>query len=102
DEDYCAAGESPPGRGAPARHGLGLRVEVRGFQWANPQAANVIFWHYDIVNESTTDYDKVIFGLYMDSGVGGSALSCDGIFESDDDNAFFDKSSRLNLVYTWD
>ncbi|MEP7028258.1 MAG: hypothetical protein ABI960_06655, partial [Candidatus Eisenbacteria bacterium] len=56
-----------------------------------------------ITNESTTDYDdNIIFGLYMDSGVGGSALSCDGIFESDDDNAFFDKSSGLNLVYTWD
>src|SRR6185503_9517049 len=34
--------------------------------------------------------------------VGGSALSCDGIFESDDDNAFFDKSLGLNLVYTYD
>ena len=85
------------------RRGLGLRVEVRGFQWSNPQAGNVIFWHYDIVNESTTDYDDdVIFGLYMDSGVGGSAVSCDGVAESDDDNAFFDKSQGLNLVYTWD
>ena len=86
-----------------SRHGLGLRVEVRGFQWSNPQAANVIFWHYDVVNESTTDYNNIIFGLYMDSGVGGSQLSCDGIFESDDDNAYWDKSvPGLNLVYTWD
>ncbi|MBI5837865.1 MAG: hypothetical protein HZB25_11510 [Candidatus Eisenbacteria bacterium] len=85
------------------RYGLGLRVEVRGFQWANPQASNVIFWHYDITNESTTFYDNnIIFGLYMDSGVGGSAYSCDGLYESDDDNAFFDKASGLNLVYTWD
>ena len=85
------------------RRGLGLRVEVRGFQWSNPQAANVIFWHYDITNEGTTDYDdNIIFGLYMDSGVGGSAISCDGIAESDDDNAYFDRSSGLNLVYTWD
>jgi hypothetical protein len=85
------------------RYGLGLRVEVRGFQWSNPQAGNVIFWHYDITNEGTTDYaDNIIFGLYMDSGVGGSALSCDGIYESDDDNAYFDRSSGLNLVYTWD
>ena len=38
----------------------------------------------------------------MDSGVGGSALSCDGVYESDDDNAYFDKSLGLNLVYTWD
>jgi hypothetical protein len=81
---------------------------VRGFQWANPQAGNVVFWHYDITNEGTTDYDdNIIFGLYMDSGVGGSAISCDGVAESDDDNAFWDRSrsesgSRLNLVYTWD
>jgi hypothetical protein len=84
------------------RRGLGLRVEVRGFQWSNPQAGNVIFWHYDITNESTTTWPDVIFGLYMDSGVGGSALSCDGVYESDDDNAYFDKSLGLNLVYTWD
>jgi hypothetical protein len=90
------------------RRGLGLRVEVRGFQWANPQAANVIFWHYDITNESTTDYpldgqpENIIFGLYMDSGVGGSALGCDGKYESDDDNARFDTTTGLNLVYTWD
>ncbi len=91
-----------------SRRGLGLRVEVRGFQWSNPQAANVIFWHYDITNEGTTDYpqpgeaENIIFGLYMDSGVGGSAISCDGVAESDDDNAKFDTTSGLNLVYTWD
>ncbi len=103
DDDFYDAWRYFPDARDTTRHGLGLRVEVRGFQWANPQAGNVIFWHYDIANESTTDYeDNIIFGLYMDSGVGGSALSCDGIFESDDDNAFWDKSSGLNLVYTWD
>jgi hypothetical protein len=85
------------------RAGLGLKIGVRGFQWANPQAGNVIFWHYDITNEGTTEYDdNVVFGLYMDSGVGGPLLSCDGDHESDDDNAFFDRSTGLNLVYTWD
>ncbi len=85
------------------RHGLGLRVEVRGFQWSNPQAGNVIFWHYDITNESTTDYnDNIVFGLYMDSGVGGSEYSCDNVYESDDDNCFWDRNAGLNLVYTWD
>ena len=102
DDDFYDAWQYFPDARDSTRHGLGLRVEVRGFQWANPQAGNVIFWHYDIVNESTTDYDSIVFGLYMDSGVGGSALSCDGFYESDDDNAFFDKSSGLNLVYTWD
>ena len=110
DDDYYDKWKSlyyPDSRDS-TRHGLGLRVEVRGFQWANPQAANVIFWHYDITNEGTTDYpapgepENIIFGLYMDAGVGGEALSCDGVFESDDDNATFDTTSGLNLVYTWD
>jgi hypothetical protein len=106
DDDFYDAFDFRPDARDSTRHGLGLRIEVRGFQWANPQASNVIFWHYDITNEGTTDYkDNIIFGLYMDSGVGGSALSCDGIYESDDDNAFFDRSFNeqiLNLVYTWD
>lgn len=106
DDDYYDAWDFRPDSRDSTRHGLGLRIEVRGFQWANPQASNVIFWHYDITNEGTTDYDdNIVFGLYMDSGVGGSALSCDGIFESDDDNAFFDRTLNkdvLNLVYTWD
>ncbi len=105
DQFYDAWDYYPDSRDA-TRRGLGLRIEVRGFQWANPQAGNVIFWHYDITNESTTDYnDNIIFGLYMDSGVGGSAESCDHVAESDDDNAFFDRTLNaqvLNLVYTWD
>jgi hypothetical protein len=103
DDNYYDSFDFFPDSLCPDRFGLGLRVDVRGFQWANPQAGNVIFWHYDITNEGTTNYhDNIIFGLYMDSGVGGSAKSCDGVFESDDDNAFFDKSFGLNLVYTWD
>ncbi len=102
DDDFYDAWQYHADSRDNTRHGLGLRVEVRGFQWANPQAGNVIFWHYDITNESTTDYNDMIFGLYMDSGVGGSTVSCDRIAESDDDNAFFDKSAGMNLVYTWD
>jgi hypothetical protein len=103
DDQFYDAWDFYPDSRDTTRRGLGLRIEVRGFQWANPQASNVIFWHYDITNEGTTDYDdNIIFGIYMDAGVGGSARSCDGVYESDDDNAFFDRSSGLNLVYTWD
>lgn len=102
DDAYRIPGFYPDYRDS-TRRGLGMRVEVRGFQWSNPQAGNVIFWHYDIANEGTTDYlDNIIFGIYMDSGVGGSAIGCDPLPESDDDNAFYDKSFGLNLVYTWD
>jgi len=103
DDDFYDAWDFYPDSRDATRRGMGLRVDVRGFQWSNPQSGNVIFWHYDISNESTTDYnDNIIFGIYMDSGVGGSSLSCDGVYESDDDNAYFDKSLGLNLVYTWD
>lgn len=103
DDDFYDAWKFYPDSRDSTRRGLGLRIEVRGFQWANPQSANVIFWHYDITNEGTTDYNEnIIFGLYMDSGVGGSSISCDGVAESDDDNAFYTKRGDLNLVYTWD
>ena len=102
DDNFYDAFNFYPDARDRTRRGLGLRVEIRGFQWSNPQAQNVIFWHYDIINESTTNYEDIIFGLYMDSGVGGSQRSCDGVFESDDDNAFFNRDFGLNLVYTWD
>src|SRR5438552_770022 len=98
DDYYDAFGFFPDSRDS-SRHGLGLRVNVRGFQWSNPQAGNVVFWHYDITNEGMTDYDNnIVFGLYMDSGVGGSAYSpCDQVFESDDYIAFLYNSVCLNL-----
>ncbi|MGQ9798183.1 MAG: hypothetical protein ACUVRG_02655 [Ignavibacterium sp.] len=103
DDNFYDAWAYYPDARDNTRRGLGLRVEQRGFQWSNPQASYVIFFHYDISNESTTSYNNnVIFGLYMDSGVGGSAIGRDGIPESDDDNAFFDRQAGLNLVYTWD
>ncbi len=103
DDDYYDAWDYTPDSRDATRHGLGLRIETRGFQWTNPQAGNVIFWHYDIANEGTTDYnDNIIFGLYMDSGVGGSGIGCDPLPESDDDNAYYDHSTGMNLVYTWD
>jgi hypothetical protein len=106
DDNFYDAWDFFPDSRDRTRRGLGLRIEARGMAWANPQARNVTFWIYEITNEGTTDFDdNIIFGLYMDSGVGGSGLSCDGIFESDDDNAFFDRQFNediLNLVYTWD
>lgn len=75
------------------RGGLGLRVEVRGFQWSHVLAEDIIFWHYDIVNISDFNYPTTLFGFYTDCGVGGTD-------DSEDDNASFDL--LLDLAYCFD
>jgi hypothetical protein len=74
------------------RGGLGLRVEVRGFQWSHVLAEDIIFWHYDIVNISDRDLDKTCFGFYSDPGVGG-------VSSGNDDASY---STVLDLCYAWD
>lgn len=75
------------------RGGLGLRIEVRGFQWSHVLAEDIIFWHYDIVNISDHDYDTTAFGFYTDTGVGGQG-------DNGDDNASYDL--KLDLAYAFD
>jgi hypothetical protein len=102
DQAYDAWDYYPDVRDA-TRRGLGLKIAVRGMQWSLAPARDVIFWHYDITNEGTTPYDdNILFGMYVDPSIGGSSLSCDGIYESDDDNAFWDLSGASNLAYAWD
>jgi len=75
------------------RAGLGLRVEVRGFQWSQVLAEDIIFWHYDIVNLSDFSYPTTLFGFYTDCGVGGTD-------DSEDDCASFD--TKIDLAYCYD
>jgi len=72
--------------------GLGIRVEVRGFQWNNPQARDAIFWEYTIANISDYDLPEVAFGYWVDNGIGGDA--------ADDEWGFFD--TKLDMAYSWD
>ncbi len=73
-----------------SRRGLGMRMAVRGLQWAHVLAEDVIFWIFDVTNVGTTDYDKVLFGMFIDSKNGGH----------DFDNGFYDVV--LDLTYIWD
>lgn len=83
---YCDKNDS-------SRGGLGMRTAVRGFQWSNVLAEDIIFWHYNITNVSTTSYNKVVFGMYCDAGVGGQN-------DSNDDMAGYDLN--YDIAYTWD
>ena len=75
------------------KKGLGLEVEVRLYQWANPLAEDAIFLVYKISNKSDTDLDKVTFGMWGDPHVGGPG-------DWQDDLAFFDQPR--NMVFAWD
>ena len=53
------------------KRGLGLEIETRIYQWANPLAEDAVFLIYKITNKSDKDLDKVIFGMWGDPHVGG-------------------------------
>lgn len=81
------------------RNGLGLEVRVRGMQWAQFLAQDVIFWLYEITNTSTTNYDKVVFGMVAGTYNGVTGTD-DSPQEYDDDYSFFDV--ERDLTYTGD
>jgi len=76
-----------------SRHGMGLEMAVRGFQWSNFLAEDVLFWLYDITNVSTTIYRKAVFGTVVGTLAGG-----DG--DSGDDLGYFDINDWI--TYSWD
>ena len=76
-----------------SRGGLGLQVAVRGFQWSQVLAADVIFWYYEITNIAKQDYTKTVFAQYVDWGIGGTD-------DSSDDRGLFDK--QLDIAWAYD
>ena len=76
--------------------GLGMRVEVRGYQWENPQTRDVIFWEYNISNISDYDLPRATFGYFVDMGVGNAFNFGDDA----DDLGGFDKAT--DMAFIWD
>ncbi len=79
------------------RNGVGIVVRVRGLQWAQVQAQDVLFWLYDISNIGTTIYQKTVFGEVVGGCVGNVGQT---YVDCQDDLGFFDVNN--NLTYTWD
>jgi hypothetical protein len=73
--------------------GLGLRVQVRGYQWNNFEAQDIIFWEYDIANISDYNLPTSGFGYYIDNSIGDDT-------GNDNEPGFF--SSVLDLAYVWE
>jgi hypothetical protein len=92
DREYIGRYNFRPDAGDTSRGGLGMQVRARGFQWSQVLAEDVIFWHYEITNMSTTDYSKVLFAEYVDWGIGGHDNSS---------NNAGDYNKFLNISYAW-
>ena len=59
----------------PSRGGLGLRMYVRGLQWSNPDAQDVIFWLFNIQNFGDLNLPRTVFGFNVGSS-NGSRIGC--------------------------
>ncbi len=77
-----------------SRRGQAIQVSVRGLQWSNFLAQDVIFWLYNIKNDGTSNYDQAVFGVIVGTYVGVETP------EWNDDVSFFD--IRGSITYTWD
>lgn len=73
--------------------GLGLRVEVRGYQWNNPESRDIIFWEYNIANISDYDLPACGFGYWIDPSIGGDT-------GGDSESGYFDK--LIDMTYIWE
>ncbi len=92
DREYLLKNNFTPDADDPSRGGLGMQVKARGFQWSQVLAEDVIFWYYEITNMSTTDYEKTLFGQYIDWGIGGHDNSSNNAGDYDD---------LLDISYAW-
>ena len=71
DDDADEEFEFFPDATDPDRRGLGMRMSVRGLQWSQVLAEDAIFWIFDVTNTGTTDYQRTLFGMFIDSKNGG-------------------------------
>lgn len=71
--------------------GIGVRVETRGYQWANPLVRDAIFFEYNVANISDYDLPSVGFGFHVDNGIGN---------ENNDELGYYD--TYLDLAFSWD
>lgn len=73
--------------------GLGLRIEVRGYQWSNNEALDIVFWEYNISNISNYNLPKSGFGYFVDNSIGGDASG---------ENEVGYRDKLLDLSYVWE
>jgi hypothetical protein len=94
EENFLQNDFLPDSLNDPTRRGHGIQVSVRGLQWSNFLAQDVVFWLYNIKNDGLESYDQAVFGTLVGTYVGVEAP------EYSDDASFF--NVRESITYTWD
>jgi hypothetical protein len=75
--------------------GLGLRVEVRSYQWNNAEARDAVFFEYNVTNISDYDLTRAVFGFYLDAANGNKSPTS----AAEDQIGYFD--AYEDFMYTW-
>lgn len=80
-----------PGNGL---RGLGIRIDVRGYQWAAQPVEDIIIWVYQVQNISQHDLDSMYIGYFTDVRIGGPG--------PDFNDDLYDFDTTWNLVRFYD
>ena len=75
--------------------GLGLRAEVRAYQWNNLLTRDAVFFEYDVSNISDYDLARGVFGFYLDCANGNKSPTS----AAEDQIGYFDTLQAF--TYTW-
>ncbi len=67
----------------------GLRLTVRGWQWAHYLAQDMLFWYFELTNTGTANYESASLGYFVEPNVGG---------DSDQENITFDLTNGVVSV----
>ena len=72
---------------------LGIQTVKTGYAFANPDIKDMVFFKFEITNQSLASYDSVYFGFYQDFDIGGGSDYEDDLLGWDSENDF---------IYTYD
>jgi hypothetical protein len=75
--------------------GLGMRAEVRAYQWNNQQSRDASFFEYNVSNISDYDLARAVFGFYLDAANGNKSPTS----ALEDQIGFYDVLE--DFTYTW-
>ncbi len=82
----------------PNRGGIGIRQDIRGLQWSNPDAEDCIFWIYKMTNIGEQNLDRTIFGLNVGASMGALVAAHTDAW---DDCATFYRDISLTVNYDY-